>query len=350
MNTNFTLFLPKQMPSEWQEIPKSQSYREELPPYNMQDPSTRTAWSNWSGIHNSSYKTDFMHRSGSIIRCKQYLYDLGPLSASDHAALYDHFHWRLGHRISGDRIYWHGYDYAVKPALTFQDSGTNIELRVVQGEVSTEELITLAEHLQPENDLLNNTPFAEKSYWSRYPRYDLNLYIPDSQYKIPSSLWKLRWPLWQAEHRWELFEKDLVSDVMNRILQELRQFGFESDSICTFGEQLEVQLFLKHKQHPNIHGWLRRLNSKSSPLKQPRPDRLPEMDSFSGFTGFGINVLESSKFETPIYIASVSKEIGPFDIIWWDKGHMYLVQIVASTEFDLKKVLLLAERIEGNLE
>jgi hypothetical protein len=344
---NFVKLKPVVLSEGWFEVPDSHSIRRERSPFNMQDPDVRVQWSAWCGMHNSSYKFLLRHNSGKIVRCKQFLYDIGPLSASDHGALYDYYPWRLGHRISGDRVYWHGYDYVAKQAVSFQDSGTNVELRVVDGELPVDDLIELAESFKPAVSNDTSSCFAEKTYWSRYGRYDLNLYLPDSPYKLPSSMWKLRWPLWQEDHCWQIFDENMIAADLINILHILSSYGFEPESTCTFGagNPLEVQLFLRHREHRNGQGWLRRIQADRCPLVQPNPDQLPNLDAFSGFSGFGISVVESHSLETPVYIASVTETVGPYDLIWWDRGYLYLVQICTSPYMKLETIKTLAEEI-----
>lgn len=336
---NFVQLLPGALPDGWYEDQASQSYRPELAPYNLQDPATRKPWSIWSGIHNSSYLTIFKHSSGARVRCKQYLYDLGPLSTSDHAALYDRYVWRMTPHIVDERIYWHGNDFTALQALTFNESGTTTELRVLEGELSAEQLIELGESLQPAEDLVYaHMPMAEKTYWSRYPRYDLNLYMSESSYKIPSSLWKLRWPLWAADHVWKVYSPSNIDDTMQRLMSPLENHGFRPDSTCIFGDHIETQVFLRHKDHHNLQGWLRQIKAELCPQPRPLPSRLPQIDAYSGYSAFPLHVHESTHLDSPIYTASVTHHIGPHDLIWWHEGYVYLLQLNASKHFPMDRV------------
>lgn len=349
---NFTLLFSETLPQKWELISTSQSFRDERSPYNLQDEKTRKPWSIWGGIHNCSYRFELMHTSGKRVRCKQFLYDLGPFSAADHAILYDHYAWKISPEISGDLVYWHGFDDIANPVLTFQTFGTNVDLRVLQGEVHKEELSAIASSLKssPQACHIARSPFAERSYWSRYPRYDQNLYMQGSSYKIPSSLWKLRWPSWEAEHEWMQCDSSLISQDLKQYLSTLCEADFLPDSLCVFGDKhnpLEVQLYLIHKENPNMFAWLRRIKAQASTLKQPSPDRLPELDVFSGYSSFIVNVHEPSPYETPLYLASVTPEVGPHDLIWWHQGYLYLIQICAAPSFGLKEALLLSSSLCG---
>jgi hypothetical protein len=167
-------------------------------PYHASPSAYNKPWSKWSAAHTCSYKFDIIAEERGI-RCKQFLYDMAPLSSFDHGGLYDYFPWKIKVRSHGGQIYWTGYDYGGFPALFFYKDGTNVELRVFQGEFNENELLDLASSmLSDKMDFLNKFYFSHMTYWSRYQRYEKNLYLND--YKLPSSMWKLRGPWHDSEH------------------------------------------------------------------------------------------------------------------------------------------------------
>lgn len=124
--------------------------RQEDAPYNEQPSRYQfKKWSAWCSAHFSSYYF-FVKYKGALLRCKQFLYDFGPLSILDHAALYDHWVWEMKpHVVNEETICWLGYDYSKSKALTFLSYGTNVELRLLEGNLKDEEFIELCKLFSP---------------------------------------------------------------------------------------------------------------------------------------------------------------------------------------------------------
>ncbi|HAT8226135.1 TPA: hypothetical protein JA370_09215, partial [Legionella pneumophila] len=172
--------------------------REEDVPYNeLPSHYQFKKWSAWCSAHFSSYYF-FVKYKNALLRCKQFLYDFGALSTLDQAALYDHWVWEMRpHVYNEENICWIGYDYSKSKTLSFFSYGTNIELRLLEGNLKDEELIDLCKLFSPissTNEILKKN-FFELSYWSRYSNCIENACINRNEYKPPSSLWNLRWPL-----------------------------------------------------------------------------------------------------------------------------------------------------------
>ncbi|HAT1924571.1 TPA: hypothetical protein JAZ42_15680 [Legionella pneumophila] len=305
--------------------------REEDVPYNeLPSHYQFKKWSAWCSAHFSSYYF-FVKYKNALLRCKQFLYDFGPLSTLDQAALYDHWVWEMRpHVYNEENICWIGYDYSKSKTLSFFSYGTNIELRLLEGNLKDEELIDLCKLFSPissTNEILKKN-FFELSYWSRYSNCIENACINRNEYKPPSSLWNLRWPLHNIL-------RGSKSDHNLGYLNHLN-LDFIPDSQIIYGnkdqiEETQLVMFPQNGKKNQI-AWFRVFNKASFPIKKPALSRLPTMNSFSGYSNFNLTVLnsKSSWISSNIYIASFNNCFGPHDALWWDNENAYLLQLSAS--------------------
>ncbi len=329
-NANFVTLLPKHLPIDCELRTDQSKFRPELLPKSISDHPQGDCWSNWSGFHPCSWSFEIVGKNRSI-RCKQFLYDLGPLSSFDHAALYDHKPEVMKYfDVDGDRVAWLGIDYAQKITLSAVAWGTNIEFRVTQGNFTEEELIGIFKSTQPtdhhRHDILTK-PFSQLSYWSRYPRYDLHMC--SMSYRPPSSFWKIRWPWAPTDHQWKW------DDTKQNVVLEIGGKTWNYNSSCLFsnGDQLFEKQLLFFPKNQNRHQqlWFRKFSVLTSPLKKPSLDKTPDMEIFSGKTSFGVENLPHPTVGR-YYIAYENKKIGPYDALWWYKDHMYLIHISAGMD------------------
>ncbi|HAU0368235.1 TPA: hypothetical protein JBF73_03375 [Legionella pneumophila] len=302
--------------------------RHEDIPYNEQPSYYQfKKWSSWCSAHFSSYSFYIKYKN-ALLRCKQFLYDFGPLSTLDHAALYDHWVWEIKPLLLDEKnVCWIGYDYAKARTLSFLSHGTNVELRLLEGSLTDEEFLDLCKFFSPlesSNQILEKS-FFELSYWSRYGNCLENSCINRNEYKPPSSFWNIRWPLHNII-------KAGKPDLNVKFLEQLN-LGFISDSQILHGDanttkEIQITMFPKDGKRNQI-AWFRVFNKDSFPIKKPAISRLPSMNSFSGYCNFNLTVLKpkSGDILSNIYIASFSKDHGPHDALWWDNDNAYLLQI-----------------------
>ncbi len=305
--------------------------REEDIPYNEQPGHYQfKKWSSWCSAHFSSYYYHIKYKN-ALLRCKQFLYDFGPLSTLDHAALYDHWVWKMKpHVLNQENVCWIGYDYSKSKTISFLSYGTNIELRLIEGSLRDEEFVELCKFFSPlssSTEILKKS-FFELSYWSRYRNCLENACINRNEYKPPSSIWNLRWPLHNIL-------KDIKAELNIKYINQLNlDFNLDSQIIYGDGNQIEeVQLVLFPKNgKKNQIAWFRVFNKASFPIKKPSLSRLPNMNSFSGYSNFNLTVLnpKSGLISSNIYIASFNNSYGPHDALWWDDENAYLLQISSS--------------------
>lgn len=305
--------------------------RKEDLPYNEQPSHYQfKKWSAWCSAHFSSYYFHVKYKN-ALLRCKQFLYDFGPLSTLDHAALYDHWVWEMKpYVVNQENICWIGFDYSKSKTLSFLSYGTNIELRLLEGYLKDEEFLELYKFFSPlpsSNEVLKRN-FFELSYWSRYSNCMENACINRNKYKPPSSIWNLRWPMHNIL-------KGGKSDHYIEYLNFLT-LDFIPDSQITYGnknqiEEIQLVMFPKDGKKNQI-AWFRVFNKDSFTVKKPALSRLPNMNSFSGYSSFNLTVLapKTDMISSNIYIASVNNSYGPHDALWWDNENAYLLQISAG--------------------
>ncbi|STX50143.1 Uncharacterised protein [Legionella busanensis] len=305
--------------------------RQEDAPYNEQPSRYQfKKWSIWCSAHFCSYYF-FIKYKDTLLRCKQFLYDFGPLSTLDHAALYDHWVWEMKpYVLDKERVCWLGYDYSKSKTLSFYSYGTNIELRLLKGDLQDREFLELCKLFTPvslTNEILKKN-FFELSYWSRYSNCLENACINRNEYRPPSSIWNIRWPMHNIL-------KGSKSEINLSYLNHLNYFNldFVVDSQIIYGNESQIEetqfiMFPKNGKRNQI-AWFRIFNKDSLPIKKPASSRLPNMNTFSGYSNFNLTVLypKSNMISSNIYIASFNSDYGPHDALWWDEENAYLLQI-----------------------
>lgn len=149
------------------------------------------------------------------------------------------------------------------------------------------------------------------------------------EYRPPSSLWNIRWPL-----------HNIISG--SRPEQNIEYFNrlnldFVVDSQIIYGdkdqvEEVQLVMFPQNGKKNQI-AWFRIFNKNSFPIKQPALSRLPIINSFSGYSKFHLTVLRSPNnlISSNIYIASINNDYGPHDALWWGDKNAFLLQISASS-------------------
>ncbi|NUS73191.1 MAG: hypothetical protein HOQ05_07280 [Corynebacteriales bacterium] len=163
---NFVLWTPTALPADCAVIPGTLSKESAPVPPTEQDIDERLP-RDGNGL--ASYRFEIAG-SGRRARVKQFLYDWA-FPAMDHPSL-----WKSRTRaqqLDAHHVLWLGTDFRGKPAASARIARTTIELSVLEGDFSAEELHTIYAGLQPADPAaisqLVATPFARLSYWARYP-------------------------------------------------------------------------------------------------------------------------------------------------------------------------------------
>lgn len=300
----------------------------------------------WSALHSWSVRYELRTGWGRL-RVKQFLYDWGPCSTLDHAALCDYRPECLEVWPLDDvRVAWTGYDYAGSRALSMLAWGTNLELRELAGEHSEPYLLELARSFQPVSDR-QTPPMAERSYWSRWPRYDRNM-VRRPGYRLPSSLWLWRWPWQPVEHRWIRGMVDLDLPGSRARHGQVFSPDWVFDSACIFGDPsdaAEIQLLFQPRSklgHAQL--WLRRFARYAGSIREPAAGEWPLLDP-SGYP----QSIRRSRLDgsggSRAFAASRTGGHGPHDLVWWRARHGFLLQISAAAGHDLGHATDLLSRL-----
>ncbi|MFJ9002805.1 hypothetical protein ACIRG8_31200 [Streptomyces sp. NPDC102359] len=160
---NFVLWRPTRLPDGCRAA--TGTLRREAPPGRV-EAQGRTPWSD---ANPSGYRTE-IHGHGRRLRLKQFLYDWA-FPAADHPCL-----WGSTTRaapIGDGRVVWLGTDYLGHRAASARMARTTVELSVLEGDFTDDEIVALYAALRPADPetvpRVLATPFAELSYWARHP-------------------------------------------------------------------------------------------------------------------------------------------------------------------------------------
>ncbi len=302
--------------------------------------------SNWSALCNASIRYELTTELGRL-RVKQFLYDWGPASTLDHAALYDHRPedmrvWQL----DPVRVAWTGWDYSERRALNMLAWGTNVELRELSGDHPDAYLVAIARSFEPVSRT-EVAAMAEQSYWSRWPRYDRNM-ICQPGYRLPSSLWLWRWPWLSMDHTWSTEMPRLELPGIHEQGIEVFAPVWRFDSMCAFGsisdpEELQL-LFRPESGFGHAQLWLRRFSRRAGSIREPAPGNWPLLDSLGGYRPIHRTRLTGSR-GLQAFAASRTMANGPHDIVWWNGPHGFLLHISAAARHDLSYAIKLLSRL-----
>jgi hypothetical protein len=160
---NFVVWRPAELPPGCDR--SVGTLRREAPPGRVE----AAGRSPWSDANPSGYRTE-VSGGGRRLRLKQFLYDWA-FPAVDQPCL-----WGSDTRpfaIGAGAVVWLGTDYLGHRAATARMARTTVELSVLEGAFSDDELVAFVAALQPARpDAVRRvlaTPFSELSYWARHP-------------------------------------------------------------------------------------------------------------------------------------------------------------------------------------
>jgi hypothetical protein len=189
-SSNFIVWSPAPAPAGYEVRPGT--LRMEAPPGVPSHPTEgRTPW---SANNTAAYRYEIIEGDRRL-RIKQFLYDWA-FPALDHPCL-----WESATRatpLDDEHVLWHGVDYLGHPAASARLGRTTVELSVLAGSFTDEEVTELYRSLAPADpaaaEAIARVPLAGLSYWAR--RADA------SPVKVPIGLWTFHrgghTPAWRA--------------------------------------------------------------------------------------------------------------------------------------------------------
>lgn len=176
---NFVVWMPSELPAGC--TIGHGTLRKEAPPGRVEG--VTVGRSPWSTVNPAAYRYEIAG-PGRRLRVKQFLYDWA-FPALDHPCLWES---RTSAVPLGASILWLGTDYMGNSAASARLARTTIELSVLDGKFSDEEVTAVYESMRPAAPdavaAIAGTPFALLSYWARYPEATM--------IHVPVGLWKFR--------------------------------------------------------------------------------------------------------------------------------------------------------------
>ena len=163
--SNFVVFSPVALPAGT-EIAES-SLRQEAPPGRPGGAATgRTPWSE----NNPAAFRIVISGADRSLRIKQFFYDWA-FPALDHPCLWESA--TSARSLDQHHVVWLGYDYLGNRGASARMARTMVELSVLEGEFTDQELVELYQSMQPVDadtvDHIVATSFAQLSYFDRFP-------------------------------------------------------------------------------------------------------------------------------------------------------------------------------------
>ena len=176
---NFIVWVPQALPADCA-MPDG-TLRMEAPPGRVAGVTAgRTPW---TSNNPAAYRTEIAG-PGRRLRIKQFLYDWA-FPALEHPCLWESQTTAVP--LNDTNVLWYGIDYMKNRAASARLGRTLIELSVLEGQFSDDEILRLYRSMRPSVDAaaaaIYATPFAELSYWARYPA---------EMVSVPIGLWKFR--------------------------------------------------------------------------------------------------------------------------------------------------------------
>ncbi|MET7622239.1 hypothetical protein [Streptomyces sp. NPDC005408] len=313
---NFTLWHPAGLPGGCDTAVGT--LRKEAPPGRTAASAGRSPW---SSANPAAYRTE-ISGGGRRLRLKQFLYDWA-FPAADHPCL-----WGSETRafpIGEERVVWLGIDYLGHPAASARMSRTTVELSILEGEFSDEELVALYRALRPADPgapaRIVRTPFSELSYWARHTT-DL-IEVPTGMFFFHRR---------DGRHQGDWVPTVELADFLMAQGVPAELGGFVSDSAAVFTDadgarDLEV-IYTGERDG----GELRLILQRSGAGRMPFP---PEREKHPA---------RAQKVQVrgrTVHLAYVDPEVGAFDAVWQDPALGLEGKLLTSSGQGMDKQLVL---------
>ncbi|MEU5437870.1 hypothetical protein AB0G73_31450 [Streptomyces sp. NPDC020719] len=313
---NFTLWHPFELPAGCDTAVGT--LRKEAPPGRTGPDAGRSPW---SAANPAAFRTE-IGGPGRRLRLKQFLYDWA-FPAADHPALWGsetrHF------PIGSGRVVWLGTDYLGHAAASARMLRTTVELSVLEGEFTGEELVELYRSLRPAvaevPARVVRTPFSALSYWARHRDVEM--------VSVPTGLFTFHRRTRPHEGDWVPTAELARFLAARRVPASLG--GFACDSAAVFADadgSRELEVIYTSGDGDELRLVLQRPGGGRMPFppqREKHPARAEEI-SVDGRT---------------VHLAYVDDEVGPFDAMWRDEAAGVEAKLLTSARTGLDKEFVL---------
>lgn len=311
---NFIVWAPEALPDGW--VQSNSTMRKEAPPGRPD--SHIEAQSPWSQSNAAAFRYEISDGSRRL-RVKQFLYDWA-FPALDHPCL-----WQSSTRarvleptdrgaFASDYVVWFGIDYLKNQAASARLERTLIELSVLAGEFTEDELVDLFESLRPVDPevaaAITRTRFSQLSYWARHN---------DAQtVSVPVGLWKFGRPEKEHHETWAEAPPEAATEVG---LPD-RLGGFELDDLARYAVD-EVAEWEAVFVAPGRRGRELRLI-----VQESGGGRISAPPEPSLHTGERESITVAG---AEVHLAWIDDRYGPFDAVWRDDRSRTEVKLLSTT-------------------
>ena len=296
---NFVLMRPTVLP-EGTTIEKA-GVRPEAPPgrHGDNDGSHPT----WTESNRSGFRFEIVG-AGRRLRVKEFLYDWAP-PAFDHPCLW--LSGTSGFKI-GDDIGWLGLDYRKLPGASLTLDRTSIELAVLEGNFTAEEIQALYRSFEPVDpgarEQILCTPLADLSYQSRHR---------EPAIAVPVGYWahKRKPP---AVASYVFRAEDAPRGLPGESIVPPASYGYHLDSVFVYGELEQPQeADFAYERDGRPGHYLRVLASPSTAADGVRyPPVLDRQPCLSEVLNIGGREVYYAFHET--------EKVGPHEAVWQEDG------------------------------
>jgi hypothetical protein len=306
---NFILWEPNTMPPGCQFI--TGTLRKEAPPGRTGE--AGSGRSPWTSNNPSAYRYE-VAGAGRRLRVKQFLYDWA-FPALDHPCLWDSETRAMP--INDRYVLWFGTDYSARSGASARLGRTLIEVSVLDGTFTEDELVAFYRSLRPASTpaayRIAGTPFAALSYPARHAA---------TMVSVPVGMWAFRRRHPADRGAWST--GPAAENPLSRQLCVPHELaGFAVDSVAEFSDGA-------HRTELEV-------------LYTSRPDRAHELRLIAQIDGRG-------RLETPpvldvhpctagvwqvadvdVHLAYIDHRYGPFDAVWRDPAAGVEAKLLSTT-------------------
>jgi len=317
---NFVVFTPTALPVGW--VLEPGTIRREAPPGRVDG--VEAGRTPWSSNNPSAYRFE-VTAGGRRLRVKEFLYDWA-FPALDHPCL-----WNSPTRavpVDDTTVAWFGTDYLGHRAASVRAARTTIEISVLDGEFTDDELLALVRSLQPVSAeaalALSATPFADLSYWARYDA---------SMVDVPVGLWRFRRPDRPHEGAWTA-EPAGVARLLSSLPLPAALGSLAPDSAAVFENQAgRSEIEVVYAGGPGRGCELRLIAQGAAQGRLVVPS---ERESHPCTTG------RLTLEDVEVQLAWIDARYGPFDAVWADPVAGLELKLLSTTGVGLSRAWFLS--------